>query len=71
MSFISQRIPRDDYQTICDLIEAAEAAVELISGYVDVKDGPDGQPIANHAMRAVQTLQEAVMRAQGPSRRPR
>lgn len=71
MTFISQRVPRDDYQTICDLVEACESAIALLEGYIDTKDAPDGTPIANDAMRAVQTLQEAVMRANRvPSRRP-
>ena len=33
---------------------------ELIEGYMDTKDGPDGQPVANNAMRAAQIIDQAM-----------
>jgi len=45
------------------LLDAAFEALELIEGYVDVVDGPYGQPAANKAMRAQMILQDAVDQA--------
>jgi hypothetical protein len=52
--------------------EAMERINELIEGYVDVKDGDYGVPVANDAMRAKQEidsliprLDAAILRGQG------
>jgi hypothetical protein len=39
------------------LIAAAEEALEFIDGYVDVIDGPDGEPMPNRAMQIVAELE--------------
>ncbi len=33
---------------------------ELIDGYVDIVDGPEGKQLPNDAMRAVQVIEEAL-----------
>jgi hypothetical protein len=43
-----------------DLVDAIEEAIELLEGYVDVRDGVEGRPLPNDAMRAVQLLQGVV-----------
>ena len=42
------------------LLATLEHVRELIEGYVDVVDGPYGQPAPNSAMRAVQLIDEAI-----------
>jgi hypothetical protein len=45
------------------LLVAAQKALDLIDGYVDTVDGPEGQPMPNKAMRAQQILQAAIEKA--------
>lgn len=48
------------------LTQALEDVAELIDGYVDVSDGPDGgPPQANAAMRAAQVIDIALRRGEG------
>jgi hypothetical protein len=42
------------------LLATLELVRDLIDTYVDVVDGPEGQPAANKAMRAVQLIDEAM-----------
>jgi hypothetical protein len=46
------------------LLETLREVRELIDGYQDVKDGPEGQPIPNDAMKAVQLLDAAIEEAE-------
>jgi hypothetical protein len=46
------------------LLEAAIEAINLIEGYVDVVDGPNGAPQMNKAMRARQVLVNAIRKAE-------
>ena len=48
-----------------ELLEALEEVRELIEGYVDVKDGDYGKPVANKAMQATQLIDEAIAKAEG------
>lgn len=48
-----------------ELLAAAVKALELIDGYIDVTDGPDGKPAANGAMQAARVLQTAIAKAEG------
>jgi hypothetical protein len=49
-----------------DLLAALHEVRELLAGYVDVSDSPDGgAPVPNNAMRAQQVIDAAISRAEG------
>ncbi len=47
-------------KTIEQLRDTLMDVAELIDGYVDIVDGPEGNQLPNDAMRAVQLIDEAL-----------
>ena len=45
---------------IAKLRNALMDVSELLDGYVDIVDGPEGKPLANKAMQAQQLIAEAL-----------
>lgn len=46
-----------------DLMAALDEAAEALERYSDVRDGPDGQPVPNAAMTALETVRAAIAKA--------
>jgi hypothetical protein len=55
-------VPTDDVKA--ELLAALEECAEFLDGYVDVVDGDYGVPEPNAAMRLMQTVKDAIAKAE-------
>jgi hypothetical protein len=51
--------------TAHELLECLEAALEFVSAYEDVNDGPYGEPVPNVAMQLAHAMRLVIAKAKG------